>query len=105
MLGEMDTDRSAEQPDVTLCGLDELPLHGDAEVVAVEARGGPGTAEVAERLAEIGFLPGERVRVLARALFGEPLAVRVGSDTFALRRAEAACVRVRPFSRREGRAP
>ncbi len=55
---------------------------------------GREAADMAERLAEIGFLPGERVRLLARALFGEPLAVRVGSDTFALRRAEAACVRV-----------
>ena len=62
--------------------------------MAVEPRKGHEAADLAERLAEIGFLPGERVRVLARALFGEPLAVRVGSDTFALRRAEAACVLV-----------
>jgi ferrous iron transport protein A len=75
-------------------GLEELPLHTDARIVAVEPRTGHEAADLAERLAEIGFLPGERVRLLARALFGEPLAVRVGSDTFALRRAEAACVRV-----------
>jgi ferrous iron transport protein A len=74
--------------------LEVLPLHTDARIVAVEARKGHEGADLAERLAELGFLPGERVRLLARALFGEPLAVRVGSDTFALRRAEAACVRV-----------
>lgn len=53
--------------------------------------------EWAERLAEIGFLPGERVMVTARARpGGDPLAVRVGGSTFALRRAEAACVHLAP---------
>lgn len=89
----MPLDRSSPATDQTL-GLEDLPLHTDARIVAVEPRKGRETADLAERLAEIGFLPGERVRLLARALFGEPLAVRVGSDTFALRRAEAACVRV-----------
>ena len=89
----MPTDQTPARPDKTL-GLEDLPLHTDARIVAVEARKGRETADMAERLAEIGFLPGERVRLLARALFGEPLAVRVGSDTFALRRTEAACVRV-----------
>lgn len=51
--------------------------------------------EWARWLAEIGFLPGERVQILTRALpGGDPLVVRVGDGTFALRRAEAACVRV-----------
>ncbi len=89
----MPLDRSSPAADQTL-GLEDLPLHTDARIVAVEPRTGRETADLAERLAEIGFLPGERVRLLARAIFGEPLAVRVGSDTFALRRAEAACVRV-----------
>lgn len=89
----MPTDRLPHAPDKTL-GLEDLPLHTDARIVAVEPRQGHEAADLAERLAEIGFLPGERVRLLARALFGEPLAVRIGSDTFALRRAEAACVRV-----------
>jgi ferrous iron transport protein A len=87
------SDRPPPVPEKTL-GLEDLPLHTDARIVAVEARKGQEAADLAERLAELGFLPGERVRLLARALFGEPLAVRVGSDTFALRRAEAACVRV-----------
>jgi ferrous iron transport protein A len=51
-----------------------------------------------QRLEEVGFLPGERVIVIARGQPGnEPLAVRVGHSTFALRRAEAACVQVRPW--------
>jgi ferrous iron transport protein A len=50
-----------------------------------------------QRLEELGFLPGERVTVLTRGKpGGDPLAVRVGHSTFALRRAEAACVHVRP---------
>lgn len=48
-------------------------------------------------LEEIGFLPGEHVMVTARGVpGGDPLVVRVGSSTFALRRAEAACVRLGP---------
>lgn len=46
-------------------------------------------------LAEIGFLPGEIVRIIARgAPGGDPLVVRIGDSTFALRKAEAACVQV-----------
>lgn len=55
-----------------------------------------------QRLEEIGFLPGEHVRVMARGQPGnEPLAVRVGHSTFALRKAEAACVHVLPLGGEE----
>lgn len=64
------------------------------EVLALTAA--PGYADMVDRLAELGFLPGERVAVLARGMpGGEPLAVRVGLSTFALRRAEADCVQVK----------
>jgi ferrous iron transport protein A len=57
-----------------------------------------------QRLEEIGFLPGERVVVLRRGVpGGDPLAVRVGHSTFALRKSEAACVRVRPWPTAEAR--
>ena len=47
------------------------------------------------RLMEIGFLPGETVHVIAIGFpKGDPLAVRVGQSTFALRRHEAAWVEV-----------
>jgi len=49
---------------------------------------------LAANLAELGFLPGESLRVLARAGLGGPLAVRVGSSVYALRREEAVQVRV-----------
>ena len=53
------------------------------------------TPELARQLEEIGFLPGERVMVMARAApGGDPLVVRVGMSTFALRRAEAQLVQL-----------
>ena len=49
------------------------------------------------RLRELGFVPGETVRVVAVSLPGaDPIAVRVGATTFALRRFEAAMVQVIP---------
>jgi ferrous iron transport protein A len=56
-----------------------------------------GAPEWAQRLEEIGFIPGERIVVMARgAAGGDPMVVRVGLSTFALRRAEAACVQLAP---------
>jgi ferrous iron transport protein A len=78
-------------------GLTSLATMADARIVAVVAPQGAGGADLPERLAELGFLAGERVRILARAPFGNPLAVRVGSGTFALRRVEADCIRVLPL--------
>jgi ferrous iron transport protein A len=44
---------------------------------------------------EIGFMPGEQVALMARGAFGSnSQVVRVGLSTFALRRAEAACMLV-----------
>jgi ferrous iron transport protein A len=55
-------------------------------------------SEWPQRLEELGFLPGERVMVLTRGWpGGDPVAVRVGHSAFALRRAEAACVQLRPW--------
>lgn len=73
--------------------LDVIALLQPMVVLAVHSPA--GTPEWADRLAEIGFLPGELVTVLARGLPGhDPLVVRVGDSTFALRRAEAACIEV-----------
>jgi Fe2+ transport system protein FeoA len=75
--------------------LHELPLTVPATVAAVLPQ--PGAPESGRWLEEIGFLPGESVTVLAHGLPGaDPLVVRVGDSTFALRRAEAACIAVVP---------
>ena len=51
---------------------------------------------IARRLRELGFVGGERVEVVATGPFGgDPLLVQVGFTRFALRRSEAARVRVR----------
>lgn len=66
------------------------------EPLTVARVNAPGAAPEWQRwLEEIGFVAGERVMLMARALpGGDPLVVRVGQSTFALRRAEAACVEV-----------
>ena len=60
----------------------------------VKALQAPAQApEWKQMLEELGFVAGEHVAVLARAMPGaDPLVVRIGQSTFALRRAEAACV-------------
>ena len=80
------------------CPLDELSDSEEATVVEVRSSDGALPADLLRRLIEIGFLPGERVRIMARgALGGTPLAVRVGTSTFALRQAEARCIQVAPL--------
>lgn len=72
----------------------DLPRRTGAIVEDVDDRQ-PGDA-IARRLRELGFVAGERVEVVAAGPFGaDPLLVQIGFTRFALRRAEAARVRVR----------
>lgn len=76
-------------------GLDTLPRHVPATVAQLLPARNAHERGVVLRLMEIGFLPGEPVRVMASGIpGGDPLAVRVGQATFALRRHEAALVQV-----------
>ncbi|MYM23617.1 ferrous iron transport protein A [Duganella sp. FT135W] len=81
-----------------LITLDTLKVGATATVVHVS----PGDAAdaglgLARRLMELGFVPGEKIRLLKRGMpGGEPLAIKVGSSTFALRRFEAALVSIQP---------
>jgi len=75
----------------------ELPSGTSARVVSVSGTDSKAPADVGRRLAELGFLPGEAVRIVARGLLARaPIAVRIGTGTFALRLFEAACIRVCP---------
>jgi ferrous iron transport protein A len=66
---------------------------GLAEVAALQ--GGASDSALLTRLRDLGFIAGARCEVIARMWFGgDPLVVRIGGSTFALRRAEAAAVRV-----------
>jgi ferrous iron transport protein A len=82
---------AAVNPSPPLSTLDRSRLRERCIVTAVRA---PDRApEWGPWLEEIGFLPGEQVELMARGAFGgDPLVVRVGLSTFALRRAEAACI-------------
>lgn len=56
--------------------------------------------QLGRRLMEIGFIPGEQIEVLHKGFFGgEPIAVRIGHSTFALRRFEAALISVIPHKK------
>jgi ferrous iron transport protein A len=82
-------------PPPLACGLHEWPLRRPAVVQALADAPDAESRRTLHRLAEIGFLPGEPVEVVARGwLRGSPIAVRVGSSTFALRTHEAALLRV-----------
>jgi ferrous iron transport protein A len=75
----------------------DLAPGASARVVSVATSDSKTPAEVGRRLAELGFLPGEAVRIVARGLMARaPIAVRIGTGTFALRLFEAACIRVCP---------
>lgn len=76
--------------------LDSLGKGLSATIIELRAPEGQAMADHLERLMELGFLPGETVRVVAKGFpSGEPVAVRIGQATFALRRFEAAWIRVR----------
>ena len=73
--------------------LSELPRRTAATVDTVEDQA-PNDA-IARRLRELGFVRGERVEVMAAGpVSKEPLLVQIGFTRFALRRSEAARVRV-----------
>lgn len=47
------------------------------------------------RLLELGFAPGEKIRVVAESFpHRDPIAVKLGNTTFALRRHEAALIHI-----------
>ena len=71
--------------------LAEAPLNTTWRVLRINPT--EASSERASQLEEVGFLPGELVSVLAHGFPGQdPLVVRVGLSTFALRRDEALSV-------------
>ncbi|GBR08649.1 FeoA family protein [Acetobacter oeni] len=74
--------------------LNELSPGSEAVIDHIEDResGDP----VAVRLRELGFVPGEPVKIIAQGPFGaDPIAVKIGFTRFALRRVEAARIVLR----------
>lgn len=68
--------------------LNQLPLRTAGVIDHVEALS--PTDAIAQRLGELGFVPGEPVKVIAFGpLGGDPMAVEIGFTRFALRQSEA----------------
>ena len=75
--------------------LASLAAGSRATVTRVIAASSEIDAVALRRLGELGFLPGEPVRLLRRGPGGrEPLAVLIGETMFALRLLEAQCIEV-----------
>lgn len=71
----------------------DLPNGSTATVAAVDDA--HANDAIARRLRELGFVAGEPVRVVTRGPFGgDPLLVQIAGTRFALRRVEAARVRL-----------
>jgi len=76
--------------------LDKLPARAMATIQAIHPSAHDGGA-LKRRLLELGFVPGEQVQVLRRVFAGRgPLAVRVGTSTFAMRKLESSLIEVIP---------
>lgn len=101
------TPRPVATGDTTAIALSDLPVGGFATIHAVLPTTNEADRELVLRLIEIGFVPGERVRVIAVGHPGrQPVAVRLSAtdsgrrsmsgSTFAMRRHEADFIRVVP---------
>ena len=78
-----------------LMTLDALAEGRSGTVVDVAPMALGDGVDLARRLMELGFIPGERIRMLKRGMpGGDPLAIKVGNATFALRRFEAALISI-----------
>ena len=87
---------------VTTDGISDQIYHlamlkkGDcATVTGLAATDNAEQLAMKRRLLELGFAPGEQIRVVAESFpRRDPMAVRLGNTTFALRRHEAAMIHV-----------
>ncbi len=79
--------------------LDQLPEERWATVTDIHAPASGADRDLVLPLVELGFVPGARVRIVAEGLGRrDPLAVRVGHTTFALRRYEASFILVQALA-------
>ncbi|WP_446831923.1 FeoA family protein [Candidatus Foliamicus sp.] len=74
-------------------GLNELPDGSSARIISIL-----GNGQQARALLTLGLVPGVAVRVLRRALGGDPLEIAAGGHPLCLRREQARQVRVAPPS-------
>ena len=92
---------SALAPSTNTFRLDECSKGTQVRIVDLHPQSlfGEQDERVTLRLKELGFLPGALLKVIGFGLLGsDPLAVQVNGTKFALRRAEAAKIRVELIS-------
>jgi ferrous iron transport protein A len=80
--------------------LDQCGKRAYVQVVSLTNRAdfGQNDDQVTQRLKELGFLPGARLRVIGFGFLGrDPIAVQINGTKFALRRAEASKILVLPL--------
>lgn len=80
-----------EEADDTLLTLADLDENGEAVVERIDL-----AADLADRLMELGFVPGHHVAVGRSAPGGDPRVFRVDGGEIALRRETSSCIFVRP---------
>jgi Fe2+ transport system protein FeoA len=92
---------ASEQESGVVCSLARLHKGARGVVSAVAEDAGAAIGDVAgstvvRRLMELGFIAGERIEIIQEVRpGGDPIAVRIGTSIFALRRREAAAIMVR----------
>lgn len=87
----------SEQPGAQATTLDKLPVRTHATIHGIKSGAQGDDGALKRRLMELGFVPGEQVQVLRRVFAGKgPLAVRVGTSTFAMRKLESSLIEVIP---------
>ncbi len=77
-------------PAASATPLPELPIGTWGQIEGI-----CGDDETCQRLVEMGFTPGEWVRLVTAAPLEGALAINLRGTTFALRRAEAHCIRMK----------
>lgn len=86
---------SAPGPAPTLAELPDGKSGTVSALTQVPGLAGDQAAALITRLRDLGFVAGAHCKVVARMWpGGDPIAVRVGGSTFALRRAEASAVQL-----------
>ncbi|WP_370248025.1 ferrous iron transport protein A [Nocardioides sp.] len=81
---------AAYLPGQQVGSLADLERGRPAEVCGVES----ADPAIAQRLLDLGFVPGTPVEMVRRAPLRDPVIYRVAGYEIALRRAQAACIRI-----------
>jgi len=69
--------------------LDRIGLGFSAEISSIDE------SSITTKLVELGFMNGERVEVLFKAPFGDPIAVEINGSVLSLRKEEAALIHLK----------